>query len=473
MKQPPPPTVEPAAPSATPHVYHVGTLAYTKAGMLTLFAWLLWGDFVFNFMEIVIGSFLPLKLKDLGASDWTLSLVLSTLPSLLGMATGPFYSVASDRTRTRFGRRIPYLLFTTPIVTLLLVAIGMSDTLGLVIHRFISPSVAPVVTTLWLVVIIVPVFSLFNGFMMAAYNNLLNDVVPPEVIARFLAMFRIVCIIATSLFQFYFFGLAKTHMAPLIVGSGILYGVMFMAMALAVKEGEYPPPAHDPQAGKKWINHAKVYIKESFCVKVYWYHFIVATFWSISFIVTTYRVFFAQSVGLDLDQFGKLMGVAGIVSALLIYPAGALGDRWHPVRTMALGLVLLLLVVPLQLVFVLFDIPQAFGAKLYMALFVLHISVQAMVNASLMPLQMKIYPRDRFAQIGSAGGIVQALGGIFGGMIAGLWLDWLKGHETVALFHYRYYPAWVSGSHIVCLIFTLLLYREWKRLGGDDHYTAP
>lgn len=189
--------------------------------------------------------------------------------------------------------------------------------------------------------------------------------------------------------------------------------------------------------------------------------------------VYSYRVFFAQSVGLDLGTFGQVMGAAGIVSAVLLYPAGALGDRWHPMRTMILGMVLLAVAVPCQLVFAFFNLPTGWEPRLYIGLFVLHISVQAVVRASEMPLQMRLLPRDRYAQFGSAMGIILSLGTIAAGVISGMWLEWLKSRETVELFHYRYLPAWSALCILISLGFFLMLYREWKRLGGDQHYTAP
>lgn len=240
-----------------------------------------------------------------------------------------------------------------------------------------------------------------------------------------------------------------------------------------MKEGEYPPPVHNQGSGGVWLNHVKTYCRECFCHRVYWYYFLANMFWNVSFAVVSFRVFFAQSVGLDLDQYGKLMGVAGIVSAVLLYPAGMLGDRWHPLRTMSLGVVLLLVAVPMQLIFAFFTVPTAWMAGLYMALFVAHIGVQAVVRASEMPLGMRILPRDRYAQLGSAGGIIVCLGNMAAGVLAGMWLDWMKSRETIELFHYRYLPIWVTVFLLLSLVFLLLLLREWKRLGGDRGYTAP
>jgi len=416
-----------------PQTYRIGTLTYTKLGLLTLLGCLLWGDFVFNFMEIVIGSFLPIKIKAMNAPDWYIATILITIPS----------------------------------------TIGTSDPCGAWLHAALRVPFSRPVFLLAMVAVLITFFQLLNSFMTGAYYNLLNDVVPREVLSRFMAVFRIVGIIATSFFQFYFFGLASSHMTELIVGSGLLYGLMFLAMTYFVKEGEYPPPEREEAVGGVWLNHIKTYLRECFSYRIYWYYFLANMFWNISFVLYSFRVFFAQSVGLNLDSFGKLMGVAGIFSAMLLYPAGALGDRWHPVRTMTLGMLLLLLVVPLQLVFAYCQIPAAWAPGLYMVLFALHISVQVIVRAAEMPLQMRILPQDRYAQLGSAGGLVMGLGSMVAGVLSGLWLEWMKAGETVELFHYRYLPIWQTICMVVSLVFLMLLLREWKHLGGDRNYIAP
>ena len=68
LQSPPIPSQGPDARSAR-KVYRVGTLSYTKAGLLVVGAWLLWGDFCLMLMETVVPSIIPLKLKSLGASD--------------------------------------------------------------------------------------------------------------------------------------------------------------------------------------------------------------------------------------------------------------------------------------------------------------------------------------------------------------------------------------------------------------------
>ncbi len=40
----------------TPRRFRAGSLVYTRMGLFVVCAWLLWGDFAFNLMEVVAGS---------------------------------------------------------------------------------------------------------------------------------------------------------------------------------------------------------------------------------------------------------------------------------------------------------------------------------------------------------------------------------------------------------------------------------
>ncbi|MBE2204914.1 MAG: MFS transporter [Chthoniobacterales bacterium] len=458
----------------TKKIYTAGTLTYTKLGLVSLFGWLLWGDFIFNLMEIVAGSFIPLKLKALDAPNWLIGLALTTVPAFVGMTVHPVISVASDRTRTRWGRRIPFLLGATPFVTLTLVLIGSSDWIAGWLQSAFWSGMTPAQVTLWLLAFLVIAFQFLNTFITSCYIYLFNDVVPPELLSRFMALFRIVGIVATSGFQYFLFGKSETHMPEIFIGSAVLYGVFFVVMCLRVKEGEYPPPEVVEGSGweRVWGN-IRTYVVECYSYRFYWWIILGSILWGVSFAMISFRVFFAESVGLSLDQFGKLMGVAGVVSAFVLYPAAALADRWHPIRVILIGLVGLLLVVPMQLVFLFFDIPPDQARVIYMVLFVLHISVQAFYHAAQAPLSMRLFPRERFGQFNTAGAIIAGPIMMLAGLLVGVWLDWLDSRMEEPLSQYRFYPAWVAACQFLCLIFMLLLYRDWKKLGGDESYRPP
>lgn len=119
-------------------VFHVGTLTYTKAGLFSLFTWLLWGGFCFMLMEVAAPAVLQVNLNEMGAPNWVLGLVLSTIPGVLNMTICPASSFWSDRFRSRWGRRIPFLFLATIPLTLFLVLLGFSKQIGALLHGAIA-----------------------------------------------------------------------------------------------------------------------------------------------------------------------------------------------------------------------------------------------------------------------------------------------------------------------------------------------
>lgn len=100
------PAVASASPAADDHL-RKGTLLYTRRTLMVLFFYLLWGDFAFQLMEMVAPAILPLQLKDLGASNFTMGVLLSTIPAFFNFAMNPIVSFRSDNLRTAWGRRKP------------------------------------------------------------------------------------------------------------------------------------------------------------------------------------------------------------------------------------------------------------------------------------------------------------------------------------------------------------------------------
>jgi len=108
------------------NAYAKGTLRYTKAGLVMLFLYLLWGDFCTQLLEIVIPSIMPLQLKELKASNLVMGLLMSTTPFVFNLTANPIVSFWSDNLRTRWGRRLPILFVTAPFCTLFLILIAFA-----------------------------------------------------------------------------------------------------------------------------------------------------------------------------------------------------------------------------------------------------------------------------------------------------------------------------------------------------------
>jgi len=60
-------------------------------------------------METAAISWFQVNVNDMGAPNWLLGLILSTIPGILNMTVCPASSFYSDRFRSRWGRRTPFL----------------------------------------------------------------------------------------------------------------------------------------------------------------------------------------------------------------------------------------------------------------------------------------------------------------------------------------------------------------------------
>lgn len=113
-----------------PKPWKVGTLSYTTAGLVVLFAWLLWGDFAWAMKDRTVTDVLTLLIKKFDISDTLTALLLVIIPQLLVILIQPIVSFKSDRHRGRWGRRIPFLLAPTPFAVLSMVGLAFCPLLG-------------------------------------------------------------------------------------------------------------------------------------------------------------------------------------------------------------------------------------------------------------------------------------------------------------------------------------------------------
>jgi Na+/melibiose symporter-like transporter len=469
--------VSPPAADGSQARYKVGTLSYSKAGLITLFLFLLWGDFCFTLMETVVPSILPLKLNSIGAPNWALGLIVTTIPNIMSAAINPIISFRSDRFRSRWGRRIPFLFGATPFLVIFLILLGYAAPIGRWIHasalhgRFSEMTVMLVVIGALMIC-----FQFFNLFITSVYYYLFNDVVPHAFLARFMALFRVVGSCAGAGYNFFVLKYAESHMQLIFVVAGLLYLVAFVMMCWKVREGDYPPPPAYEGDQKGFRAALRTYARECFTHRFYWYIFLanacVAMTWASGSYTLLYQT---KYLGLDFAFIGNVAGVCGIVSVALLYPAGILADRAHPLRVLLLAIGLQALVGPFSITFAMLkpDIASGWVPWIFVALSVISLPIHTLYSASELPALMKLFPMDRFGQFSSANALVRSAALIVGGVACGVFFDLVRTLHPSPEFCYRFLPVWNFTFQGASFIFTLLLFREWKRLGGKTAFTPP
>ncbi|MBQ4107119.1 MAG: MFS transporter [Lentisphaeria bacterium] len=442
-------------------IWTKGSLTYTTGGVIVLFCWLLWGDFAWGLKERAVGFVAGLMVKSFGISNFWYGVMMTSYPCFTNIFLMPVISFWSDRHRGRLGRRIPFLLVTTPFVVVGLLGLAVTPVLGAKLHQIIGTDLV----SLNLARLIV--FAVFWGLLdfgttltNALFVALANDVVPTALIGRFLSMFRMMSLFCAVLFNYCILGYAETHSFLIFSGLGIFYGIGLYSLCLKVKEGEYPPP--DIAAGQRYhfLDAVRTYFRECFALPYYRWMILGHVFSVQSVLaVNMYVIFFAKDLGMSTDDFGKMMAVVFMLSFCLSFLWGWLADKFHPVRC---GMVCILLLIAVQAVggFLIDSITT------FMAIFMLHECTIMSFNTLMASYPQRLFPRAYFAQFNSAMMMVQSISTVLLAPLFGWILDMLNSQ-------YRFiFPiGCVLGiCGFICLVQT---YRYYQYYGGDSGYRPP
>lgn len=424
-------------------------------------------------MESVFPSVLPLKLRMLDAPNWIIALIMTGIPGFLNATVCPAVSFLSDRHRSKLGRRIPFILYTIPFLCVFLALIGWAGPLAksLAASGLIGD---PQMAALVMIGLFTIGFQFFNMFVASVYYYLFNDVVPKQFLGRFLAAFRVVGTLASSSFYFFVFPFAETHFTWIFTGASVLYGVVFLLMCRFVKEGEYPPPPTiESRSQSRAIAGVKTYFVECFSQRFYWLFYLWVGFNAAAGTIMTFQVFFAQSVGMDLKQFGQFTGASNILIAILLIPCGILSDRVHPVRLMRVASLLVAVSSFAPAVFLFFEVRQEISFLVWCVSYGLAVPLTALYFAAEFPSYMRLLPQERYGQFCSANAMIRSLFTMAGGLLGGVFLDLAKNLCARPEDAFRLIPLWLAAFQLISAFCFWILYSEWKRGGGRTHYVPP
>lgn len=446
----------------TPKIYSVGTLQYTSRGLFALFAWLLWGDFAFMFFENIFGKFIPLYLKDLKASNALIGAMAGSIAGVVNILFLPSLSQWSDRCRTRWGRRIPFLAAATPVTVLSLIMMGFAPEIGTWLHSRViqpmAPSASLSVVILTFLCICAVAFHFFNMVLCGGFNWLLRDVVPLEWMGRFLSWFRIVSTVSAVAFNYFVFPYIISHRREICVGVGLFYMVVFLLMCAKVREGDYPPvSAEEPKAGV--FNSFAGFFRECFSIALYRHYFyaiILAALGTCS--GAFFLLFYRENLGLDMRDMGNFFTAAAVVSALAYLPMGWLCDKFSPIRVAIVAQSGMFAVSILSFFFI--------NDKLSLIIFIIISSIISVGwGLGSATLTMQLFPAEKFGLFSSGTNIFGCGIMIVGNFLVGYFMDLMDSDYRMA-----YLWSAISGLSLLPL---LLVYQGWKRHGGPNCYVPP
>ncbi len=463
--------------------WSVGTLTYTAAGLALLFVLLLWGDFAWSMKDRVVFPMTVKLAKDRFEMDDTwYSILIISFPNFTNIFLMPIVSYLSDRHRGRLGRRIPFLLFTTPFIVIGLLGIGMNAEIGKLIQSVTTfdARTAGLVGFCFFWVL----FDFGNTLASAIFNALVNDVVPQRIIGRFFSLFRIISLLAGILYNYYLFEHALDWFKWIFLVLGALYAAGLYSMCFFVKEGKYPPPEEIPADKSRFqrVFGAFIdYFRQCFSVPYYRWIIVALLLANISFHpINDFSIQYATAIGVPDSTYGQLLAITYCFSIVLSYPLGALADRFHPIRTSFVSLaayaVLMLvgwLVVgnPWQKE-ITYHIPGLMSGSKTLVLssfaivFIIHGVVSGCFFTLSSSLPLRLFPGSIFAQFASANAMILAIGTTIIAPAFGFFLDVQESN-----YHLLYLLG--AALSLISAIAFVKIHLYYKRFGGDEGYVAP
>ena len=445
--------------------YRVGTLRYTLGTLAVVFTWLLWGDFCNTIYGTLFGNFLPLFLHGLKASNTLIAFLSNGVGGATNILLLPNISIWSDRHRGRWGRRIPFLFWSAPILTVDLIGMGYTPNLASWLHGVIGPlhGISPTAIALGVFSALVLVAAALQMVLINAYNFLLRDVVPQEVMPWFLMLFRVVGVLSGFLFQFFFFRYIVAHPKVLCIGVGLLFLTSFLLICWRVREGDYPPPPARAAGSvvRNALSSYRRYFRECLSIRIYRnYIFVFILLLAGSAAAGAFGVLFGiKTLGISAGAYGKIAALGTLVSGVTYLPMGYVCKHWHAVGVSLVALILMALgqaacffLVWNQTGWLVYSLAAAIpGVGWGLASFL---------------VMMELFPADSFGQFSSS---LNAIG--YGSMVVtslfnGLAIGWLGGSYRMAfLLSFIFFAA--------AIVPMVWVYRDWKRHGGPDHYVPP
>jgi len=301
----------------------------------------------FGFLGISIvwplyNAYVPIFLKDFNLSSTAIGFVM-TIDNIFAIILLPLLGVLSDQTRTRFGRRMPYILIGAPFAALTFSLIPLTRSWHV----------------LWLMMLNI----IFMNFFMALFRSpviaLMPDITPPEKRSQANGVINFMGGVGALLAYFGGKPLYDANFAlPFYVGA-ILMLIACMLVVIFVKE-DAKYRVRNSEEGVKFSNvYKKSYMdiksnmKDVFASKDRSLLMMLLSilFWFIGYnaIETFFTSYAKYRIGISESTGALILGIFSLTFMLFSIPAGFIGAKIGRKKTMTIGLILLFLVILLTL----------------------------------------------------------------------------------------------------------------------------
>ncbi len=281
------------------------------------------GFFTISMVWGIYNIAMPIYLDDLGLSGIAVGAVM-TIDNIFAVIFLPIFGALSDRTNTRYGRRMPYLLVGVPL-----------SALAFILIPFLRMSLVPLMITVIVMnfamsIYRAPTVALMPDFTPRPLRSKANDVIN--------FMGGIGAVIAFLIGGFLF---RLNEYLPFAVCSGIMM-LTIIAMYLKIREPkelaeekeDVPKEGDGPAEKGKGVALSLVFL------------LLAIFFWFIAYnaVETFFSTFGEKVLGIDKSQSSFMLSVFSAMLVIFSIPSGFIASRIGRKRTILIGITMLFLV---------------------------------------------------------------------------------------------------------------------------------
>ncbi|MTW14226.1 MFS transporter [Pseudoduganella eburnea] len=429
-------------------------VAAVSLGLPALFFFLLLGDLAWSLKERALPDLFKFQLREFSQDATLLNVLFGALPSAIAMFIGPVVGAWSDRTRTRFGRRIPFLLACAPLVSASMVGLAFSEPLGDALWQWAGASagmrgryIVACMCFFW------TFYEIFTVLANALFIALVNDTVPQRIMGRFFGMFRIISLGVGVAFFYFVFGNELPAVArPVMLAIAAAYLAGFLALCKGVREPQYPPPTPAQRASLQ-VLRGDDGTSPWFYVLLF-VTLAIATICVLPVNINSYNAI--SQFGVDRTDYGRAVAAAYSISIVLAMPVGWLADRFHPLRVGFVTLVLYALSMLGAWEFVA-------GRMSFLVWFVVHAVLAGTFLTGTAALLPRLLPRTRFSSLAALSASITGLLTVFFTIELGALLD-ANGRD----FHVIFLVAGLLASLGSAFWFVVLVLHRRRQAPADQ-----
>jgi MFS family permease len=402
-------------------------LAAGLLSLLPLYFFLLMGDLAWSLKERAVQEVVKAQLREFSQNPVLLNVLFGALPAMLSLLFGPLVGAWSDRTRTRLGRRIPFLLCGAPLIAASLVGLAYSEALADAVvawfgidPAFRRETVIACMGAFW------ALFELLSITSNALFIALVNDTVPKPMLGRFFGLFRIVSLtVGAGFFYFVFRAPLAEMIRPALLAVGAVYVGGFLLLCWRIREpAAGDPAAGDPAAGDPAAAPAvasavapAVAPAAAATAGHYGYLFLGLALAALAHLLINVNAYNARAqFGVGLADYGAAIAATYAVSILLALPLGWLSDHVHPLY-LGMGALAAHAVAMLAAALL------VNGHDSFLVALVLHGVLSGAFLSGTAALLPALLPRSRFSELATLSASISSLLTVIGSVAMGVVLD--------------------------------------------------